>query len=211
MIAATPDAAPSATIPLRIRFIILGALTLVVFVADIGTKRWVFDLLDTEIRQIDGIPRIVSTREPLVIMGDFPVADGRDDSLGGGIRLRSAFNLGAFSGWFGDHPWLLVVLALIALVVFPLLVWRLPEVGGAFTVSLGLLSGGTAGNLWDRIHFGGVRDFIEVWIPVPVGFFQPWPNFNIADCAITVGVIVLITSEFFGKKKIRESTENPAH
>jgi signal peptidase II len=50
-------------------------------------------------------------------------------------------------------------------------------------VAVGLISGGALGNLVDRVRLGHVVDFLSV---------GPWPNFNIADCAITVGVLVLI-------------------
>ena len=51
------------------------------------------------------------------------------------------------------------------------------------TVAIGLISGGALGNLWDRVRLGHVIDFLSI---------GPWPNFNIADSAITVGVLVLV-------------------
>ena len=54
-------------------------------------------------------------------------------------------------------------------------------------VALGLIVGGAIGNLVDRIRFGEVVDFIDVWI----GSYH-WPTFNIADSAITVGTGVLL-------------------
>ena len=51
------------------------------------------------------------------------------------------------------------------------------------TVAIGLICGGALGNLVDRVRLGHVIDFLSV---------GPWPNFNIADSAITVGVLVLI-------------------
>jgi signal peptidase II len=53
------------------------------------------------------------------------------------------------------------------------------------TVALGLISGGALGNLIDRVRLGHVIDFLSV---------GPWPNFNVADSAITVGFVVLIWS-----------------
>ena len=51
------------------------------------------------------------------------------------------------------------------------------------TAAIGLISGGALGNLIDRVRLGHVVDFLSVGL---------WPNFNIADSAITVGVLVLI-------------------
>jgi signal peptidase II len=51
------------------------------------------------------------------------------------------------------------------------------------TVAIGLINGGALGNLIDRVRLGHVVDFLSV---------GAWPNFNVADSAITVGVLVLI-------------------
>lgn len=54
-----------------------------------------------------------------------------------------------------------------------------------------LIVGGAAGNLYDRVHFGYVIDFLD---------FRIWPVFNLADSFISVGVI-LIVAGLFSKKK----------
>jgi signal peptidase II len=51
------------------------------------------------------------------------------------------------------------------------------------TIAIGLITGGALGNLIDRVRLGHVIDFLSV---------GPWPNFNVADSAITVGVLILI-------------------
>ena len=56
-------------------------------------------------------------------------------------------------------------------------------------VALGLILGGALGNLYDRLAYGYVNDFLEFYI----GSYH-WPSFNIADSAITMGV-VLVTIE----------------
>jgi signal peptidase II len=48
-------------------------------------------------------------------------------------------------------------------------------------IVLGLVLGGTIGNLIDRLHFGYVTDFID---------FSFWPTFNIADSAVTIGAVI---------------------
>ncbi|NPA52771.1 MAG: signal peptidase II [Aquificae bacterium] len=62
--------------------------------------------------------------------------------------------------------------------------------------SLALIAGGAIGNLYDRIILGSVRDFIDFHI----GKYH-WPAFNIADAAITIGIIGFVVSELFLKKK----------
>jgi signal peptidase II len=99
-----------------------------------------------------------------------------------GIKLIHTSNTGvAFSMFSGGGPLVVIValVALAALVAFFIthihrrLVW-LPT---------GLLLGGAAGNLIDRIRIGAVTDFIKI---------PHWPAFNVADICVTVGVIVLI-------------------
>jgi lipoprotein signal peptidase len=56
--------------------------------------------------------------------------------------------------------------------------------------ALGLILGGTVGNLYDRIVFNGVRDFLY--------FYRvDWPVFNVADCCLVVGAVMLLLHAFF--------------
>ena len=56
-------------------------------------------------------------------------------------------------------------------------------------VALGLLIGGSASNLLDRVRLGHVTDFLD---------FRYWPAFNLADTFICVGVAILFTAVMFG-------------
>ena len=57
-----------------------------------------------------------------------------------------------------------------------------------------LISSGALGNAVDRIYFGGVIDFIDIFM-----YNFHWPAFNFADIFITIGVFVLILENFFNK------------
>lgn len=60
-------------------------------------------------------------------------------------------------------------------------------------IALALVLGGVIGNVWDRIAYGYVIDFIDVSLGfIPLKIFNPWPTFNIADSAIFIGAILLI-------------------
>ena len=88
---------------------------------------------------------------------------------------------GAF-GLFGPHPLLLTAAAAIVLVGFYL--WYRKEGATPLVhIAFALIFGGAVGNIIDRLRFGYVHDFID---------FRFWPVFNIADSAITVGVILLL-------------------
>src|SRR4029077_2279204 len=55
--------------------------------------------------------------------------------------------------------------------------------------ALGLILAGTLGNLYDRVIFGGVRDFLYF-------YYIEWPVFNIADCCLVVGAFLLLVQAF---------------
>lgn len=66
-------------------------------------------------------------------------------------------------------------------------------------LALGMILGGTLGNLYDRVVFSGVRDFLY--------FFwgeHRWPDFNIADCCLVCGAAVLLVHSFFVKEPMAE-------
>jgi signal peptidase II len=62
-------------------------------------------------------------------------------------------------------------------------------------LSFSLILGGAAGNLTDRIIRGYVIDFLDVY----VGRYH-WPAFNVADSALTIGILLLMVKTFFGRK-----------
>lgn len=102
-------------------------------------------------------------------------------------------NTGAAFGLFRGQSFALTIIAFIGIAVlllYALSVYRrLPFFNNRLAqIAIGLVLGGTVGNLIDRLRFGGVTDFIDV------GF---WPAFNIADSAITVGVIIFAYSLCF--------------
>ena len=69
---------------------------------------------------------------------------------------------------------------------------------------LALITSGAFGNLWDRLFFNGVRDFLDF----NLGFMQ-WPTFNLADVFIVIGVISYCLIELYigTKKQPQETTE----
>ena len=105
----------------------------------------------------------------------------------------AAFSLLAEAG--GWQRWLLTVIAI--LVSAFIIHWILKlEAGDSMTaLSLSLILGGAIGNLIDRIFLGHVVDYIQVWL----GSY-PFPAFNLADAAISVGAALLILSSLFGTR-----------
>jgi signal peptidase II len=115
------------------------------------------------------------------------------------FNLVLFFNTGASFSFLADaggwQRWFFVVLALaVSAWLLALLRRHASEFLMAF--SLSLILGGAVGNVVDRIRFGAVTDFLHFhWNE---HFF---PAFNVADSCITVGVIVMIWCELFGKRE----------
>jgi signal peptidase II len=100
----------------------------------------------------------------------------------GPLKLTQSHNEGVAFGLANGGGVLLVAISLIALAVVLWLFSRDPTRPGMW-VATGLLAGGAFGNLVDRVRHGHVTDFIEL---------PHWPPFNLADCAITCGVVILL-------------------
>ncbi len=99
----------------------------------------------------------------------------------GPLRLTLAHNQGVAFGLAGGAGTGLVLITVAALGFVAFLFSRDPTKPGMW-VALGLLAGGALGNLSDRIRAGAVIDYIDL---------PHWPPFNLADIAITLGVLLL--------------------
>lgn len=104
-----------------------------------------------------------------------------------------------------------VVLIAVSLIIIAFIAWLLvaSRSGGALQAAgLTLLLAGATGNVTDRILHGAVTDFVEVWLRfIPLRIFHPWPAFNVADSAITVGAFLIILETLFGRQRARASIE----
>jgi signal peptidase II len=102
----------------------------------------------------------------------------------GPLELTLAHNRGVAFGLAGGAGAGLVLVTLAALGVVAYLFARDPLRPGMWVAS-GLLAGGALGNLADRLRADQVTDFVSL---------PPWPPFNLADVAITAGVVLLVLS-----------------
>jgi signal peptidase II len=100
----------------------------------------------------------------------------------GPLGLTLAHNRGVAFGLAGGAGVPLILVTLIALGVVGYLFARDPARPGMW-VAAGLLAGGAIGNLADRVRAGEVTDYVDL---------LSWPPFNLADMAITAGVLVLV-------------------
>jgi signal peptidase II len=109
------------------------------------------------------------------------------------FNTGAAFSFLAEAG--GWQRWLLAGFALLVSGALTLWLLRSRPEERLQALGLALLLGGALGNLIDRVLLGHVVDFIQIYLPfIPLATFNPWPAFNIADSAITLGAIALLAS-----------------
>ena len=110
--------------------------------------------------------------------------------LPGFINFKLVHNDGAAFGVFGGNSALLIVATLIIIaMIIGFYIYRARKLDFPISITLsigiGLIAGGCFGNLYDRIVFGYVRDFLNFQ-------FMNFPSFNIADASLCVGMAILV-------------------
>lgn len=148
----------------------------------------------------------------ILIIKLLPYGDARSfvDVIDGIFRIVHVTNEGAAWGMMSGQTYFLSSIAIITLVA--LYLYR-HQIGFRFKlvqVAMGLFAGGVLGNLLDRIMYGHVVDFLDVYLPFAD---YHWPAFNVADMAIFFGVFSYLIMSFIlpidekQEKKEDESTK----
>ena len=88
-------------------------------------------------------------------------------------------------------------LTAIILLITLIILWMILKTKGLEKIAFMMILGGSTGNIFDRLYYSSVPDFIDIHY----GNFH-WFIFNVADIFITLGVLLLITLEIFTKKKL---------
>ena len=119
------------------------------------------------------------------------------------LNIVHVLNRGAAFSFLHDAGgWQRLFFIAIAMVasVFLIFMIRRPATSRAERFSFGLILGGALANMVDRIVRGAVVDWIDVhWGP------HHWPAFNIADVGISIGAVLIVVHEVFGRKRLREA------
>jgi signal peptidase II len=97
------------------------------------------------------------------------------------FHLTLVHNTGIAFGFFRQHPNILLALITCSLVFLFVWAWKKKDMPSSQRFVLALILGGAVGNWIDRVRFGAVVDFLD---------FRVWPVFNLADSAISVGVVL---------------------
>lgn len=159
--------------PVRRSTMIGYILALAIFAVDQISKYWIITLLQLPQRgQIE-----------LMSILNFTWVENRGVSLG---MLTASSD---------TQRWLLV--GLTGVISLGVVIWIWREKRTQDVLALGLVLGGAIGNLTDRIRYGYVADFIDLHF----GGFQPFLVFNVADAAITIGVVILVLRAFLLRDK----------
>jgi len=165
---------PAQGAPAYLFLAIVSVLTLGI---DLGSKQWAEKTLDL--------------RPPMVVIDkyvDFILARNKGGAWG---LLQTTSEL-------VRRPFFLLVSAL-AIGFIVTLYSRLQPRQRALKWGLPLVLGGALGNVFDRIHYGWVIDFIDVHV-TSKGIEHHWPTFNVADIAICLGVALMAIDMMLGKR-----------
>ena len=123
----------------------------------------------------------------------------------GQVELLPFFNLtwvenyGVSMGFLNAETpqgrWMLI--ALTAAIAVGVLVWMWRERSRPDVIALGMILGGATGNILDRVRLGYVADFLDLHI----GDWRPFLVFNVADAAISLGVVILLLRALLSAEK----------
>lgn len=120
-----------------------------------------------------------------VIDGFLSLTHGRNPGIAFGVLSEGGLPFQALA---------LTVLGVVAVVALSAYALRVTPVHRLRLVALSLVIGGAVGNLIDRVRYGSVVDFIHVYWRT-----HAWPDFNVADSAISVGVTLLVLEGLFSR------------
>jgi signal peptidase II len=169
-------------------YVFLAVVAIVSLASDIASKTWAE-------KHLDGFPGLVSVWKDHIA---FVLAKNK----GGAWGLLQGTSENVRRPFF-----LLVSVAAIAFIVT--LYRRLLPTQKALKWGLPLVLGGALGNVFDRIRYGHVIDFIDIHV-VWKGKDHHWPTFNVADIAICVGVGLMAIDMFTSKRGRANSMPPPA-
>ena len=113
------------------------------------------------------------------------------------LNFNLIWNEGIAFGLFSfDEKFYYNLLTIIICLIILIIIWLMLKSKGFEKISFLLIIGGSMGNIYDRIYYSAVPDFIDIHFNN-----YHWFIFNVADIFITLGIAFLISIEIFGSKK----------
>lgn len=126
------------------------------------------------------------------------------DFLGSIVRFTRMANTGAAFGMMKGRSLVFIVISAAASIAIIAFHREITKMRSLERLAFGLILGGAVGNLIDRVRVGAVVDFIDIG----AGSLR-WPAFNVADSAITIGVVILAFHLLFRPRAASPSCDNP--
>jgi signal peptidase II len=128
----------------------------------------------------------------------------------GFLNLTHVRNTGVAFGLFAadgvsSASWMLTALGLLALGAVGVYFWIASPRDRGLLIALALVVGGAVGNLIDRVSSGAVTDFIDVYFGA-----HHWPSFNVADSAISIGIVLMAIDSLRARKASHASEPQSA-
>lgn len=115
------------------------------------------------------------------------------------LNPGAAFSLFSESATPGRTRWILTAFSIMAVIIVLGMILKIGKRFTLTTIALALILGGALGNVWDRIRFGVVTDFLEVFLRFGHWSYH-WPDFNVADSAIVCGGILILLDALLPQK-----------
>jgi signal peptidase II len=120
---------------------------------------------------------------------------GRIEIIEGLFALEGTYNPGVTFGLAQGQTELILVFTFVATSVLGAWLFLTRRHSRLLHVALAMVLAGALGNLWDRLHWHKVRDFFLFYLGEPQAAYFEWPNFNVADSMIVVGVGLILLDE----------------
>ena len=161
------------------------------FTAPINNSGLMVSLKQLTLAFLAGLCVLAADQVIKLVVVEFVMQPPREIPVLPFLNLILTFNQGVGFGMFADQladiPGILGGVKI--LIVLGLLIWAALSKTSVEAFSLGLIAGGAAGNIVDRLRDGAVTDFIDMY----VGSWH-WPAYNFADIAIFCGAVLLVWS-----------------
>ena len=155
----------------------------------IRDRRGVLLLLSAAVVVLDRITKLIVSQQ---------LPNGQAQTVIPGIfRITDVHNTGAAFSMFAESASpvmirnVLIAFSVCAVLLVFRMLWRVGRVMSLSSVALALILGGAFGNLYDRVRYHYVVDFLEVRI-----YHYHWPDFNVADSCIVIGACLLLIEIF---------------
>lgn len=164
------------------KFLALMGIAWFITTIDILSKNWIFEMLTTY---------ALDSNAAYAMIMVFP-----------GLNLIAIHNRGITFGMLDNLTHGRILISLFTSLMIACLIYLMYQRRSFLRQRLGLcfVIGGALGNLYDRVRFGVVRDFVDLY----VGNYH-WPAFNFADSMICIGVVIFLISDFIDQKKCFKS------